>query len=1546
MSGTVWYISFSNKKIEFKKYPKNKKTSKKNNKKTSKLRNFLFSLLFLFSFIFLMGNVSAAPINDTFHINLQTTYSNGTIQAGTFNFAFNITDSSSATCSPNILYNYSAQLTTDSRGIVSIYLPQIGTGGGNLSALNYDTQYYLCYYRDGVLQAVDQLGRVPYSFRATQVNLSEVNVNTNLTLGSYNISANSINISGLYYGNGSQLTGITATTLGGYPASFFMPLNNSVYGGFNFNGGFTNGGLSINGGNIFAQTGYFVNITALNVTNLNINGSIIPYFDNQFDLGNSNLRYRDLWVARNASIAGNLSVNQNIVINSAGELVFGGFNSSYVGIKQATIGGGPGLLVQYADGSNPGNFQTGNLYVGNLGSSAIRYRGDSGQGFQLGSGTQLTWTSGTSPDTTGSDTGITRQSAGIVEVTNAGSTLGTLLTGQINATTDVFSYNNLNLTIPYYLTTNNTFAQLTTLNNGTYANWAQLANGSVAWYQFTNNNFNGTGYFNTSGQVNGSTVYASGLNLTIPYLLATNNTFALLSVLNNGTYANTASTDSFAGNFTNFSAIYAMGTNNTFAQLTTLNNGTYANWAQLANGTMVNFTILNNGTYSNVLAQTLATNNTFAQLTTLNNGTYANWAQLANGSVAWYQFTNNNFNGTGYFNTSGQVNGSTVYASGLNLTIPYLLATNNTFAQLSQLNNGTYIVQSALNNGTYVIASVLNNGSYFNTASNITGVGTANYIPMWTSASNLNNSGIYQNGGNVGIGTASPDYPLTVKASGKTNSFIADFNNGNNQGLFVGNAGTGGGLSMPANTTFIGADFVNPLGSYGPFAIQTSELPRIFIDTSGNVGIGTTTPTQLLNVFGDANITGTIYTNFNQNLTIPYLLTTNNTFALNSILNNGTYIIASVLNNGSYFNTASGSITGAGTLNYIPMWNGTTSLSNSAIYQLGSNVGIGTANPLTNLDIGSLTITNQATNHGLLLIRDGGTNGPEALNGIEFQQTSTAYGTKLYEDNTNDLFGIATRYNSASWSSNIVIQKSTGNVGIGTTSPNAKLTVSADGQFGDDLSVGKNVDAAKNIYLDSNSNSRIALQHSGTREWSIVNLGTDSDKLYFIDASNNNVMVIQQGGNVGIGTTTPSEKLEINGNVLNNGGSFMRINGTGTGAGYYQVMNTGGNTLFGTNGASAGLLTGSENYAGILRTFGATSLNFGTNDAVRMVINGSTGNVGIGTTSPATKLSILGTGTTAITINGDNSNINLWSNSTNAAQRNWTISQSNLDYGDFGLYQGNALGNDPIGGGTARLYIKNNGNVGIGTTTPQNVLNVLGDANVTGTLYAGTFSGAGTSLTGTASSLTAGTASALASTSQCSAGQGATGISTSGAAQGCTTYLQSYTETDPKWTANYSGTTTIPGTWTFSNTVTASKFTNTGGVYDPAYNIDNTTYATYAPSINGVKEEVSDTIELNGTNNTYVIDFSKLQKSSDLWLFYQLTDFGTNWTNLQVMLSPGFDGNTWYTKDPVKNTLTIHGSSPGEVSYRLTATRMDYQNWPNLMNQTKDIPLTNLTSKK
>jgi hypothetical protein len=119
----------------------------------------------------------------------------------------------------------------------------------------------------------------------------------------------------------------------------------------------------------------------------------------------------------------------------------------------------------------------------------------------------------------------------------------------------------------------------------------------------------------------------------------------------------------------------------------------------------------------------------------------------------------------------------------------------------------------------------------------------------------------------------------------------------------------------------------------------------------------------------------------------------------------------------------------------------------------------------------------------------------------------------------------------------------------------------------------------------------------------------------------------------------------------------------------------------------------------------------------------------------------------------------------------------------------------------------------------------------------------------------------------------------------------------------------------------------TVGTIDPVYTIGENRYATYMAGMVGIREEVTGTVRLN---SSYTIDFKNLEIGSDLWLFYQTTDFGKNWEKLQIILSPGFNGRVWYEKNPEKNTLTIHGTQTGEVSYRMTANRFDWSKWNNL----------------
>ena len=275
-------------------------------------------------------------------------------------------------------------------------------------------------------------------------------------------------------------------------------------------------------------------------------------------------------------------------------------------------------------------------------------------------------------------------------------------------------------------------------------------------------------------------------------------------------------------------------------------------------------------------------------------------------------------------------------------------------------------------------------------------------------------------------------------------------------------------------------------------------------------------------------------------------------------------------------------------------------------------------------------------------------------------------------------------------------------------------------------------------------------------------------------------------------------------------------------------------------------------------------------------------------------------------------------------------------------------------GGSDLLALKS-GNVGVGTTTPSYKLDVSGgDANVSGVYRKGGTAGI---------SLTCSSGQTVATTTV-SGGIITGGICASisgggGSPGGSNGHVQFNSSGSFGGDANLFwdnaskrlgiGTST-PSTQLSVGTNTASLVAVFGGgsgkidagTVDPVYTIGGERYATYLPSMTGVKEETTGVVHvpcpMSHVPCRYAIDFNNLEKGSDLWLFSKTTDLKNNFDAMSVLLTPSFDGRVWYEKDEVQRTLTIFAEphspfsilhSP-EISYRLTAPRFDWQEWPNI----------------
>jgi trimeric autotransporter adhesin len=137
----------------------------------------------------------------------------------------------------------------------------------------------------------------------------------------------------------------------------------------------------------------------------------------------------------------------------------------------------------------------------------------------------------------------------------------------------------------------------------------------------------------------------------------------------------------------------------------------------------------------------------------------------------------------------------------------------------------------------------------------VTGKGTKDFVPLWTSGTTLGNSLIFQTGGNLGVGTKTPKAKLDLVGNGKT-------------GIQATVPGTNGAIVGVATATKGGATGVagqssDPSGS-GVFGINNAKKGGTGVvgiasststGTTAVVGFETATTGQVFGVFGGTNST-------------------------------------------------------------------------------------------------------------------------------------------------------------------------------------------------------------------------------------------------------------------------------------------------------------------------------------------------------------------------------------------------------------------------------------------------------------------------------------------------------------------------------------------------------------------------------------------------------------------------------------------------------------------------------------------------------------------
>jgi len=199
-------------------------------------------------------------------------------------------------------------------------------------------------------------------------------------------------------------------------------------------------------------------------------------------------------------------------------------------------------------------------------------------------------------------------------------------------------------------------------------------------------------------------------------------------------------------------------------------------------------------------------------------------------------------------------------------------------------------------------------------------------------------------------------------------------------------------------------------------------------------------------------------------------------------------------------------------------------------------------------------------------------------------------------------------------------------------------------------------------------------------------------------------MRITSAGNVGIGTSSPGHKLDVQSAT----GTMGVTSTTGTNISYVFSSNTGGSFLLGKDSSTGGL-TGTA-YSNFLYNGSAYPTVFFTNGSEKVRIT-SAGNVGIGTSSPSYTLHVGGGGE-----NG--TQVGIFSNFNTSRGLTIGLSAGGTAVNDaFAVYNttitGGYAGHIWQAGGTERARITPNGGFSVGTTSDPGAGAIYATGNIT-----------------------------------------------------------------------------------------------------------------------------------------------------------------------------------------------------------------------------------------
>ena len=493
---------------------------------------------------------------------------------------------------------------------------------------------------------------------------------------------------------------------------------------------------------------------------------------------------------------------------------------------------------------------------------------------------------------------------------------------------------------------------------------------------------------------------------------------------------------------------------------------------------------------------------------------------------------------------------------------------------------------------------------------------TLNAIMKGQGGDHITSSGMFESGSNVGIGTSSPSYKLHVQG---TSYFFDQSIFSDKVGIGTSSptttlhiSGTTGGLFEVDGAAAINALFVSASGRVG-IGTTSPEGVLTIQGTSAQPPTSGTTANSLLQLVGSlgnqlnigsntvAGDYGSYIQSSDNNLAVPYPLnlqpnggsigigtstpTTKvhiyepltNTTAYLTVQNNRARNAAvyTVTTNGGFY---AGTSIGTDTFNY-QIYDGVAGVSRITVDSVG-NIGMGTSNPVATLPTGSSILINNGwkanssviASRKVLEINSNDNNGGNV--GIFLRHLDKVTGLDIWSDNYYGNAYIDSRFDNTAASIGFrlrtanqanIIQPltitSTGNVGIGTSSPGGILQVSSENSGNTQMLLVRNYATSATGNFSGNYTAEIRGTSNGNvRHAMLINNQENDSTRRVLDITSlaGTIASFVSNGSVGIGTTSPAELLHVY--SAGTTGGNIRITDAGIANADWSILPSTGNT--------------------------------------------------------------------------------------------------------------------------------------------------------------------------------------------------------------------------------------------------------------------------------------------------------------------------------------------------------------------------------------------------